>query len=734
MTRAALRRLVARGACVALLLAAVPGSARPTVCVALSGGGARGAAHVGVLRVLESLRVPVDCIAGTSMGSIVGAAYAAGMSVDEMAAVIERISTAGLFRERLPRDQQAIRRKIDDRSILLGLDLGFNDGDIDLPKGIVSGVQLETVLRSLVKLEGWRNFDELPIRYRAVATDLVTGRAVVFDRGDLPGVMRASMSVPGVIAPAEVNGRVLVDGGLTDNLPVDVARAMGADIVIAVNLGTPLLQREALTSVLGVTTQMINILTEQNVRASLASLRDTDILIEPQLGDFSAANFDELRKTIPIGEAAARVAAPRLSALSLSPEAFAALRARQVAMAAAQPAPPIDEVRFAPMHRVNPEVLRGLMGTRAGQPLDRAVVDRDMLRLYGTGDFEHVDYRLLEEAGKRVLVVDAVEKSWGPNYLRFGLGLGTDLQGNSFFNLAASYRRTWINALGAEWRTDAQMGRSSRLVTELYQPLGASGRWFVAPRAGVGRRHVDLFEGNQRVATYRLREAAVGLDVGATLGPLGEVRVGYVTGRLKPTLDTGPDALAPPDSSVREGALTARAVIDQLDSANFPHAGYAASAHVFASRKALGATDDYVKWDVDGTAAFSRGRHTVSVAGKLGGPLGGASIPRYDLFQWGGLLQQSGYPIGALLGERLAFGRVVYSYRLADQRLFEGVYAGASLEVGRMDRPLVENSPTGLLASTALFLGLDSPLGPLYVGYGIAADGNRSAYLFLGRP
>src|SRR5437867_5499355 len=307
---------------------------RPKVCLVLSGGGARGAAHVGVLKVLEELRVPIDCITGASMGSLVGASYASGTTVAEMEQILQGISTELLFKENPPRQEQTIRRKLDDRLDFVGPEIGLRDWELELPKGFVSGVQLETVLRYLTKAKGYRKFDELGIPFRAVATDLVTGKAVVFADGELANVMRASMSVPGAIAPAEFDGKILVDGGLTDTVPIDVARAMGADVVIAVNLGTPLAPRDQLNSILGISGQVINILTEQNVQLSLATLKATDILILPELGDFSASDFDHLPKTVPIGEAAARKVADRLSRLSLPPEEYAALRARQLLVAA----------------------------------------------------------------------------------------------------------------------------------------------------------------------------------------------------------------------------------------------------------------------------------------------------------------------------------------------------------------------------------------------------------------
>jgi len=713
--------------------AAGASSARPRVCLVLSGGGARGAAHIGVIKVLEELHVPIDCITGTSMGALVGGAYASGMSTEGMEELIATISTKELFKERPPRQDLDIRRKLDDRSILFGLELGIKGGDILLPKGVVSGVQLEAYLRRLTKLSGYHQFDTLPIPYRAVATDLVTGRAVVFSEGELANVMRASMSVPGAIAPAEFGGQLFVDGGLTDNLPVDVARAMGADIIIAVNLGTPLLRRDELRSVVGVTAQMINILTEQNVRASLASLKPTDILIEPELGDFSATDFDHLPKTVPIGEAAARKAAPRLAALALPATQYAELRQRQQAIPPSDERP-IDEIRFRPMARVNVDAVRSELETQPGKPFDADTLDRDLRMLYGTGDFERVNYRIIEQAGHRTLDVDAIEKSWGPDYLRFGLGLATDFKGDAFFDLAASYRRTWINELGGEWRTDLQVGHTTRLWSELYQPIEISRTWFVAPSVELERRDIDLFQGSHRIARYDVRSGLGRFEVGTNLGRYGEARIGLAAGSIHAGLDTGPAEFAPTQSRYTEGAATARLIVDRLDSANFPRAGYAASINLWASRASLGADTTYTKWDADYLDAFAFGRHTISLAFKGAGHLGDGQLPTDGLVSWGGFLQQSGYPTGALVGQQLTFGRLVYYYKLVDTRIFEGLYAGASLELGRMSDPAVPGSPTGLLKSGALFLGWDTPLGPVYLGYGRAADRNSSAYFYLGRP
>lgn len=666
---------------------AAGGTTRPKICLVLSGGGARGAAHVGVLKVLEEYRVPIDCIAGTSMGSLVGAAYATGMSVAEMEKINASISTELLFKERPPRQERSIRQKQEDIKNFVGPEIGIGSGGLTLAKGLVTGVQLETVLRRLSKVKGFHRFDDLPIPFRAVATDLVTGKAVVFSEGELANVMRASMSVPGAVAPAEFGGMMLVDGMLTSNLPVETARAMGADIVIAVNVGTPLLKREQLNGILGVSSQMFSILTEQNVQVSLASLKSTDILISPDLGDFTTGDFDNLPKIEPLGEAAARKVADQLARLSLPAAEYAALRQRQT-VEVVPDLQPVDEIRFAPMRSVNPRTAQAGMETRSGRPIDQQVLDRDMRRIYGTGDFEHVSYRFLEEPSKRVLVVDAIEKSWGLDTLRFGIGLSSDFKGDAYFNLIGSYRKRWLNTLGAEWRTDLQIGRTSSVGSEFYQPLTPEGQFFVAPRVSYERRSADLYQGDRRIATYDTTSALAAVDLGSVMGQYGELRLGIEGGTLEPKLDTGPETLSPGASNVTRGAYTLRLLFDRADSVHFPRNGWRSGMRLYKSTSQLGADDDYAKWDAEATGAYSFGSHTFNVALKFGGKIGSNSLPRFDLFQWGGFLQQSGYATGQLVGENMKFGRLMYYHRILRGTLLEGAYGGASIEFGKVGNPL----------------------------------------------
>ena len=706
---------------------------RPKVCLALSGGGARGAAHIGVLKVIEELRIPIDCIVGTSMGAVVGGAYASGMTIDEMTRMLEELSFEVLFEEQPPRDERSIRRKREEGRNLFGPQVGISDAlDFRFQKGVVSGVRLETVIRRLSRAKGHVDFDALPIPFRAVATDLVTGKAKVFREGDLARVMRASMSVPGAIAPAEFEGLLLVDGGLVNNLPVDLARELGADVVIAVNLGTPLMKRDELKDVRGVISQMLNILTEQNVQETLATLRDTDILLLPELGDFSAGDFDEMVKTLPIGEAAARKEAARLSKLAVSPERFEAYAAVRTAPQVTDQRP-VDDIAFSPMQRINPTYAESLLDSRRGEPIDPKKLDADLLRLYGTDDFEHVNYRLIDSPARRVLNIEAVEKSWGPNYARAGLGLSSDFSGSAFFNVLAQYRRTWINDLGGEWLTDLTLGRNSAIETEFYQPLEPRHRFFVAPRLQVQRNYLEIYDKKHQIAEYAFPTALAGVDFGVQSTRFGEARIGLFTGVTRASLNQGTEVF-PTTGTDTIGGIRLAAYVDQLDSANFPKRGYAAQLTLLKSLDALGADVEFDSWDAVGLFAHTTGRHTLQAALRGAGPITGKNTIDFTTVPWGGFLQQSGFATGQLLNRRFAFGRLVYVYKLADLPLLEGLYAGVSAEIGHYGAPLLAGNPEGTLYSGAAFVALDSPIGPVYLGYGVGSHGNRSAYFFLGRP
>lgn len=710
---------------------------RPKICLVLSGGGARGAAHIGVIKVLEELRIPIDCIAGTSMGALVGGAYASGVSVEEMEKLAGALSNEKLFYDTPPREELNIRRKQEDYKLLTGPEIGLASvTGTNLPKGIVTGVQLEMELRK-ISAQGYRDFNQLPIQYRAVATNLVTGKAEVFDRGELASVMRASMSVPVAIAPVEIDGKLLVDGMLTDNLPVDVAHTMGADIIIAVNVGTPLAKKEELGSILGVAGQMISILTEQNVQNSIALLKPTDILISPELGDFNTGDFDHLSDVLPIGEKAAKKATNRLSKLSLSKEEYELYR-KTLVKTEVKNQNPIDEIRFENLKYANSVYLNNLMNTKKGTIINNATLDHDLRILYGTGDFEHVHYNFLEDDKKYILVIDAEEKSWGPNYFRFGIGLASDFNGNAEFNIAGQLRKTWMNSLGAELISDIQIGSVNKISSEFYQPLSINQNFFISPMFEIKQNSIDVFAGSTNVARYVVEKYRVGFDTGVSLNTYGEIRAGVRKGVVKPSLKIGPSFMAPDEESIQEGGFVASLFFDKLNNATFVSDGWKIKANLYNANDTLGADDSYTKWDTQGMFVHSFAEHTFNIFGAAGGSLEG-SLPYYDQHKWGGFLRQSGYQNGQFLVESFVFGRFMYYSKLTQYPAImgtftRGIYAGVSLEAGKMNKPFIEENTVDTLISGSIFLGASTPLGPLYFGYGQAEDSSNSFYLFLGLP
>lgn len=706
---------------------------RPKICVVLSGGGARGAAHIGVLKVLEEMRVPIDCIAGTSMGSLVGAAYASGLTIPEMEKLVGELSTEKLFKEDPPREEQNARRKEEDYINLVTPEVGGvkSLGGTILPQGFVSGLQLEAVLRD-ISAPGYLNFDKLPIQYRAVATNLVNGKEVVFKEGELAHVMRASMSVPIAISPSKLKGEILVDGMLVNNLPVSVAKEMGADIIIAVNVGTPLKKREELGSILGVAGQMLSILTEQNVKKSLALLNSSDVVISPELGDFSTSDFDNLTSVIPIGETAARDAVSQLSKLSLSEEKYAQYRIGLNKMVA-QDKRPVDEVRFVKLNHVNPEFLKSKMKTKTGKPIDIDELNKDLEKLYGNGDFEHIGYQIFESEGERVLEINAAEKNWGPNYIRLGASLEHDFHGRSFYNLFARHRKTWLNPSGAELLTDLQLGKTDRFRTEFYQPLNDTHSFFVAPLIDLNHTTKDVFNDDKRTARYDIKRYTFGINLGMEIDEYGQIILGARKGTVEPSLDIGSPSLSPSDSYIDEGAFVASIQLDRLDSVAFPTKGWLATGNIYNSNSLLGADNSYTKWDFKTHYFYSFGKNTIGLSAIANGNLSGTT-PNYDLNQWGGFLKQSGYQSEQLLAESITFGRLLYYRKFINYKGFDGLYAGFSLELGKARNQATPGNNTGLLTSASAFVATDTPLGPLYLGYGVADGGENSPYVILGLP
>jgi NTE family protein len=707
-------------------------AAPPRIGLALSGGGARGVAHIGVLKVLEEMRVPVHCVTGTSMGSIVGGTYAAGTPAAQLEKIVLEANWDEVFRDKPPRHEIAVHRKVDDYLTLFAPEFGVKDGGLALPKGVISGVSIEAFFRVLAdRVPAEHDFDKFPIPFRAMATDIETGQSVVLDHGSLALAMRASMSVPGAIAPVEIDGRLLVDGGIANNLPIDEARKLCGDVIIAVNISTPPLKRSEITSALTVAAQLVNFLGKQTVDDQLKSLGSKDVLIAPDLGDISAAKFDRSVDAIKIGERATRAMAESLRRYSLPPEQYAALRATQVTER--KPLGTVAEIRFQGLERTNPEMLRSLVESKPGEPLTQEKVGADLRRIYGRRDFESIGYHITGDGGPRALVITPQEKSWGPDYLRFGLGLASDFQGDNLFNALVLYRKSWLNRLGGEWMTEAQVGQNTYLATRFYQPVDEGGVWFVAPYGKIGQQTRGVFSGDDKVADYLVAVGQVGLDGGATLGTWSELRLGPIWSRVNARVDTGSPVLP----SVKETTAGLRALlfVDQVDHAWFPTDGFGATGSAYAAMTEFGSALTYQRLEGQARAVRSWGPHTLSV-NVAGGTDLGSDMPAYESFTLGGPLRLSGYRTNQFAGREYAFGRAMYYNRwlpLPDL-LGSGVYAGGSLEVGRMSNRFDGLPSPGTLWSGSVFVGADTAAGPAYFGFGLGEAGNWSLYMLLGAP
>jgi NTE family protein len=719
------------------LAAAVPAhaaepapGARPKVGLVLGGGGARGAAHIGVLEVLEQLRVPVDCVAGTSMGALVAGAWAAGLSPAQMREELGKANWGDIFEDNTDYADLNYRNKRLSQRFLPGSETGIKDGSAVGQPGVVAGQKIKLFFNSLVRAHtGEPQIEKLPLPVSIVATDIGTGERVVFRDGSLTLAMRASMSVPGLMSPLEYRARKLVDGGLVDNVPIrEVRDRCGAQVVIAVNVGSPPLAPEQVSGLLSITAQMIALLTEQNVSTSLATLKPTDIYIKPALGNITAGDFGLYAEAAATGRKAAEAVAPALAALAVSEAQYAAWR-RGVAVHE-RAIPRVDEIQIAGMLRTNPVVVQRYLEQRTGAPLDTVALDRDLLRAYGDGHYERVDYSVYTtQRGRNVLTITPVEKSWGPDYLRLGVRFDSNLSQGSNYLLRAGYQKTWLNDLGGEFLGAVEVGSSTGFGLEWMQPVTPDQRYFVDAAVEYRRDRTDYFLRKQRVSEYRTGRTMLDLSMGMNLRQLGQLRLGWRETRVKHTLDTGVDIFAALDERGSGGWLVSMD-LDRLDRLYFPRQGWAAQASWRGSDRS-----HYSKLSLEARAALPLGNFVLgSRLAWVGSPRG--QLPLFEAAKLGGFLNLTGFANGQLLGDNVSYGHVRAERIIG--RLPVGLRGdmrlGLALEGGRVERPYAPQDRNGWLQSVAVYLGGETPMGPVYVGMGRASGGAVNAYFFVGTP
>jgi NTE family protein len=717
---------------------------RPRVGLVLSGGGARGAAHVGVLKVLEQMRVPVDAIAGTSMGAVVGGLYASGLSASEIEKIMKSLNWQDAFRDRPPREDLTLRLKQEDEDFPVKFPLGFHGGKVVLPKGLIQGQRLNQMLRRLtLPVVRITDFDQLPTPFRAVATDLETGEPVVMDSGDLTSAMRASMSAPGIFAPVERQGRVLVDGGIADDLPVDVARAMGVDVLIVVDVGSPLLPRDKLTDAPVISNQMLAILIRHNVEAQLAKLGAQDVLIQPPLGDASSFDFGAVGRFIGVGEAAARANLSRIAALAVSDRQMQDYVAARDALR--RPPPVIKFVRAESGSEAYSGALDRLFRDLTGKPLDPDTLAQRVSALYGRGGLDTLDYRVVGDESRYGLALDARQSAMGPNYLRLGLVLQDDFQGNSTYSAAVRFVVSDITSAAGQWVTDLQVGSVGGVSTELFLPLAQFSGWFFDPHVASLSYDIDVLNGQALLAEYRAHSFTYGADFGYQFGNWGEIRTGVQRREEHFVLKVGdpndpnlpelvpdyPDAYQP--FSLRDYFV--RFSYDRLDDVNFPHSGQQAQLQLNAYRQVSGGAQPANQLTLNYTAAHSFGRDTLVFSASGGGTFDqqGSFTNVALLFPLGGFLNLSGLRYNSLLGPDYGIARVLYYHQIGrgGPGYFDvPTYLGASLEAGNVWET---SAPGSFRKDASVFVGMDTFLGPLYLASGFDQHGEQAFYLLLGR-
>jgi NTE family protein len=701
------------------------GDQRPRIGLVLSGGGARGIAHIGVIKALEASGVHVDCVAGTSMGALVGAFYAIGMPVEEMEQTILALDWSTLFNDALERPERSIRRKEEDRLSLSSIGLGIDRSGLKIATGVVAGQRVQAFFeRSTVAANGITHFDQLPIPFRAVATDLNSGLAVVLDHGSLATAMRASMSLPAVLDPVEIDDQILVDGGLANQLPVDVVRQMGADVVIAVNVGMPLDRLDSNANLLTVINQLTSLMTAGNTRSAIASLGEKDLLITPALGtEVGSTDFTQSQLAIQIGLDAGLAVGARLAELSTPAPTRMTMLRRDVT-------PVVDFIRLDNRTPYANEVILSRIDLSIGQPLDMVSLENQLRVVYGIGTFASVSYQVVNEQGQTGVLVTAVPKSQGPNYVQIGLALSSDFGSEFSANFRASLLMAPISEFGAEARVFAQIGSEPTLGLEYYRPFDPMNQNALLFRSFYESADIQTYdaEGNN-TATYDVRQVTASAAWVREFGSLGALNIGIRRGVGQTLVATGDPSL--PEVNYQIGDLSATLTLDKLDNLYFPRHGYYARMGVLGSRKALGADANFVQADLDFIGARRFGKHAVQYGLRLHSTTSGIA-PLQSIYRLGGRGRGIGYRHNELSGQNYAVLIGGYLYELTDL-LGRSAYFGSTIEITNAwaVRPDFDFSTN--VVNAGIYLGFDSWIGPMLLGYGMRETGEGALFLEIGQ-
>ncbi len=720
--------LLLSGLCAGLGTASeAPPPAQPRVVLVLSGGGARGAAHIGVLKVIEELRIPVDLIVGTSMGSIVGGLYATGWSPEDIEALLLKVDWTQIFGDRVERSNRTFRRKQDDYPYLVQTRLRFNGIKPYIPPSVLGGQRLELLMRSIEMYStGENDFDLLPIPYRAVACDLATGEAVVIDRGSLATAMRASMSIPAAFPPVELDSRILVDGGSAANFPVGIAQGLGAQHVIGVDISSPL-DDEGLDSVFGVYGQLSSILIAGNRDVDTRRMRSSDVLIVPDLGDLSFIDFKRASEAVGLGEQAARAQIEALRRFSVSEAEYAAFQQRHRRQAS--DAPVVDEVELVNTSPVADELIHRHLHVEAGGPLDLEQLEADLINLYNLGYFGIIRDHMEREDGRHRLIIETPSPRHGRASLQFGISFTNDFEGDSRHAFTVRHRLLALTRRGGEWQNIFQIGHTSLLGSELYLPFDYGMTWFASPYVERRETTTPIWSDGEQVAEYRVDRSLARLDLGRVLGQWGELRLRAIASSNDGETRIGASGL--PDAEADLSGVELGFRVDTLDAPVFPTRGLRVNAHYGEGLDAFSSDEEYRRAFLAVDGALSWKGLTFEPRLELGSNFHD-DVSFFNLFRLGGFRRLSGLGQDELIGKHSALASLAVFQELTEIRIASAkvrAFAGITLEAGNTFASDDGITWDALRTGGSVFVGVETSAGPAYLAWGFT-DGGRDRISF----
>ena len=712
--------------------------AQPKVGLVLSGGGARGLAHIGVIKALEERNIRIDAIVGTSMGAIVGALYASGLNAAELEEIALTMEWNTAFSDQPQRSQLSFRRKQEAREYLTMTSATLNNGRLSLPKGIIQGQNLQLMLqRQFLHVSDIRDFDNLTIPFRAVASDLVSGDAVIFKEGALSTAVQASMSIPGLFAPVEMDGKMLVDGGIANNLPIDVVKAMGVDYVIAVDIATPLYGADELDSIIPIVEQLTTLLTFNQQKKQLALLAPTDLLVTPELSDISTIEFTKADIAIERGyQSMATHDASLIEFAERSPRITIPHRFIHDGTRGTYIPPVITEIQVKNNSEISDKLIRSHIHQAIGEPLNRAQLEEDLAAIYGYQYFESVHYELIEtstnDEASHALRITAHEKSWGRDLLGVSFELFTDNDGSNGYNLGLNYRVSDLTRKGGEWFNAAQFGEDSQIRTEMYLPLDYEQRFFTRPYASYSERAFNQVLAGEIESRFRIDDITLGVFLGTELSNKAVFGVGWEHRRGDTETFIGPSTNT---VTFKDNVAYASLQFDSLDNLFFPHRGTSMELRFDSVNPGDERLSDFNLISLSTTASIPLGRHSIVLDANYVRSDGTVS-GRHFQSSLGGFKKLSGFRDDALVGSDLAYLSVTYLHRLQRRDLLPvdlPVYIGVTIEAGNTWENHDNASFQDLIYGGALLMGVESPFGPIYFGYGRAEENKSAFYLKLGR-